>query len=118
MTQTQVQIQTTQVPSEEEFFNTVKSLIESHAYEIAINYLNEVAKLANGSKLTVVLNPQSASNIIAAWVYEERAMVFGEPATVITVYLLYVTRVAIKYKFVFSETGTGLIVAGALYEKF
>jgi hypothetical protein len=34
------------------------------------------------------------------------------------VYLLYVTRVAIKYKFVFSETGTGLIAAGALYEKF
>ena len=112
MTQTQVQIQTTQVPSEEEFFNTVKSLIESQAYEIAINYLNEVAKLA------VVVNPQSVNSIIAAWVYKERAMVFGEPATVITVYLLYVTRVAIKYKFVFSETGTGLIVAGALYEKF
>jgi hypothetical protein len=116
MTQTQVQIQTTQAPSKEEFFNTVKSLIESHAYEIAINYLNEVAKLANGSRCTVVVNPQSVNSIIAAWVYEERAMVFGEPVSVVTVYLLYVTRIAVKFKFVFNETG--LIMAGALYEKF
>jgi hypothetical protein len=116
MTQIQVQIQTTQAPSKEEFFHTVKSLIESHAYEVAISYLNEVAKLANGSKLAVVVNPQSVNNIIAAWVYEERAMVFGEPATVITVCLLYATRIAVKFKFVFNEAG--LIMAGALYEKF
>ena len=116
MTHTQVQIQTTQAPNKEEFFHTVKSLVESQAYEVTISYLNEVAKLANGSKLAVVLNPQSASNIIAAWVYEERTMVFGEPATVITVYLLYVTRIAVKFRFVFN--GTGLIATGAFYEKF
>jgi hypothetical protein len=116
MTQTQVQIQTTRAPSKEEFFNTVKSLIESHAYEIAINYLNEVAKLANDPKHTIVVNPQSTGSVIATWVYEERRMFFDEPATVITVHLLYVTRIAVKFKFVFNETG--LIMAGALYEKF
>jgi len=122
MTQTQVQIQTPRKTyTRSEFFEAMKSMIRVHDYRAAVIYLNSVVRdllEVNGSRYSVILNPyEPIENVIGIWLFEEEKTLDGRTVSVITVHILYLTRIAVIYKLVYNPETDEIITAYAYYQK-
>jgi len=123
MTQTQVQIQTPRKTyTRSEFFKAMNSMIRVHDYRAAVIYLNSVVRdilEANGSSYSVILNPYEPAieNVIGVWLLEEEKTLDGKTVSVITVHILYLTRIAVIYKLVYNPETDEITTAYAYYQK-
>jgi predicted hydrocarbon binding protein len=122
MTQTQVQIQTPRKTyTRSEFFEAMNSMIRVHDYRAAVIYLNSVVREileANGSNYSVILNPyEPIENVIGIWLFEEEKTLDGKTVSVITVHILYLTRIAVIYKLVCNPETDEITTAYAYYQK-
>jgi len=123
MTQTQVQIQTPRKTyTRSEFFKAMNSMIHVHDYRAAVVYLNSVVRdvlEANGSSYYVILNPyEPIENVVGIWLFEEEKTLDGKTVSVITVHILYLTRIAVIYKLVCNPETDEITAAYAYYQKF
>jgi predicted hydrocarbon binding protein len=123
MTQTQVQIQTPRKTyTRSEFFKAMNSMIRVHDYRAAVIYLNSVVRdvlEANGSNYSVMLNPyEPIENVVGIWLYEEEKPLDGKTVRVITVHILYLTRIAVIYRLVCDPETDEITTAYAYYQKF
>jgi len=123
MTQTQVQIQTPRKTyTRSEFFKAMNSMIRVHDYRAAVIYLNSVVREvieANGSNYSVILNPyEPIENVIGIWLFEEEKTLDGKTVSVVTVHILYLTRIAVIYKLVCNPETDEITAAYAYYQKF
>jgi predicted hydrocarbon binding protein len=122
MTQTQVQIQTPRKTyTRSEFFEAMHSMIRVHDYRAAVIYLNSVVREvieANGSSYSVILNPyEPIENVVGIWLFEEEKTLDGKTVSVITVHILYLTRIAVIYKLVCNPETDEITTAYAYYQK-
>ena len=123
MTQTQVQIQTPRKTcTRSEFFKAMNSMIRVHDYRAAVVYLNSVVRdilEANGTSYSVILNPyEPIENVIGIWLFEEEKTLDGKTVSVVTVHILYLTRIAVIYKLVCNPETDEITAAYAYYQKF
>jgi len=123
MTQTQVQIQTPRKTyTRSEFFKAMNSMIRVHDYRAAVIYLNSVVREvieANGSSYSVILNPyEPIENVVGIWLFEEEKTLDGKTVSVVTVHILYLTRIAVIYKLVCNPETDEITAAYAYYQKF
>jgi hypothetical protein len=99
----------------------MNSMIRVHDYRAAVVYLNSVVRdvlEANGSNYSVILNPyEPIENVIGIWLYEEEKPLDGKTVSVITVHILYLTRIAVIYKLVCDPETDEIITAYAYYQK-
>jgi len=122
MTQTQVQIQTPRKTyTRSEFFEAMKTMIRVHDYRAAVIYLNSVVRdilEANGSSYYVILNPyELIENVIGIWLFEEEKTLDGRTVSVITVHILYLTRIAVVYRLICDPETDEITTAYAYYQK-
>ena len=122
MTQTQVQIRTPRKTyTRSEFFKAMNSMIRVHDYRAAVIYLNSVVRdvlEANGSSYSVILNPyEPIENVIGIWLFEEEKTLDGRTVSVVTVHILYLTRIAVIYKLVCNPETDEITTAYAYYQK-
>jgi hypothetical protein len=122
MTQTQVQIQTPRKTyTRSEFFEAMNSMIRVHDYRAAVIYLNSVVRdvlEANGSSYSVILNPyEPIENVIGIWLFEEEKTLDGKTVSVVTVHILYLTRIAVVYRLICDPETDEITTAYAYYQK-
>ena len=100
----------------------MNSMIRVHDYRAAVIYLNSVVREvieANGSNYSVILNPyEPIENVIGIWLFEEEKTLDGRTVSVITVHILYLTRIAVVYRLVCNPETDEITAAYAYYQKF
>jgi hypothetical protein len=99
----------------------MNSMIRVHDYRAAVVYLNSVVREvieANGSSYSVILNPyEPIENVIGIWLFEEERALDGRAVIVITVHILYLTRIAVIYRLVCNPETDEITTAYAYYQK-
>jgi hypothetical protein len=100
----------------------MNSMIRVHDYRAAVIYLNSVVREileANGSSYSVILNPYEPAieNVVGIWLYEEEKTLDGRTVSVITVHILYLTRIAVVYRLVCDPDTDEITTAYAYYQK-
>ena len=100
----------------------MKTMIHVHDYRTAVIYLNSVVRdvlEANGSSYSVILNPyEPIENVVGIWLFEEEKTLDGKTVSVVTVHILYLTRIAVIYKLVCNPETDEITAAYAYYQKF
>jgi len=122
MTQTQVQIQTPRKTyTRSEFFKAMNSMIRVHDYRAAVVYLNNVVREvieASSSSYSVILNPyEPIENVVGIWLFEEEKALDGKTVSVVTVHILYLTRIAVVYRLICNPETDEITTAYAYYQK-
>ena len=99
----------------------MKTMIRVHDYRAAVIYLNSVVRdilEANGSSYYVILNPyELIENVIGIWLFEEEKTLDGRTVSVITVHILYLTRIAVVYRLICDPETDEITTAYAYYQK-
>jgi len=99
----------------------MKTMIRVHDYRAAVIYLNSVVRdilEANGSSYSVILNPyELIENVVGIWLFEEERTLDGRTVIVITVHILYLTRIAVVYRLICDPETDEITTAYAYYQK-
>jgi hypothetical protein len=99
----------------------MKTMIRVHDYRAAVIYLNNVVREvieASSSSYSVILNPyEPIENVVGIWLFEEEKTLNGKTVSVVTVHILYLTRIAVVYRLICDPETDEITTAYAYYQK-
>jgi hypothetical protein len=120
MAQTQIQTQTeSQTPkthTRSELLKTLRKMMDVSDFKIMIVYLNNVVRDVLNNGYTAALNP--FVEVAAVWITDEEKNHKGEPIHVITVHVLYLNKIMMRYKFASDPRTDRIIDAGVFFRVF